>query len=253
MRRIWRSGSGSGARAARSAGTAEPAGSTVAGPRRQPSPASRGSQVAGAEAASGRSGPTGSSQRASWRGPSFTASAGKSTRSRAVRTAAASPAVISSQAPLPSTSTSARARSRPVGLMQQVRRQAPAGASTRSWLLCPCRKRRVSGPSRRSRLTGCSRRRGPAGRASDQLQGWGCRGEGDRVISGGDSAASELRRAIRRPWLDGRRRGPPPPAGRGCAAPGQPLPSLQHPPPGDPRSPPPGPPDSPPPAAGSRP
>jgi len=90
--------------------------------------------------------------------PSRTLSAGKSTRSKPLRMASPSPAITIRSAPVSSTATRARPRMRAVGLIKQVARQAPGWASSIAWLLWPWRKRRVSPPSRRIKLTGVPQR-----------------------------------------------------------------------------------------------
>ncbi|APD47851.1 hypothetical protein BM449_05750 [Synechococcus sp. SynAce01] len=71
--------------------------------------------------------------------------------------------MITSQAPLASTSTSASPRKRAVEVMQQVARHWPGRARSRSWLVWPCRKRSTPAPSSRITAAACSQRQGSGG------------------------------------------------------------------------------------------
>ena len=191
------------ARSANQAGTSLPWRSRTWWPSNQPAPASRACQVPFGPAGSWAvPGPTGVIRLAVSRASRCTWSAGNSTRSRLWRTPSAASGGMpwmTNQAPgfVPagaisdgSSSTSTRARIRAVALMQQLGIQAPAGAVSMAALVCPCKKRRVSAPSSRSRLTACSMRLAWAGCQSQGVvigpQSWrrshpaktGCAGRG---------------------------------------------------------------------------
>ena len=201
---------GRGARSASQAGSSALASRTNWRPSNQPLPSSRAIQLPSATwGRASQPSPSGVIQRTTVTGPSCTRSAGNSTRSRACQRAVPSAPRSSSQAPSLSTNTSARARRRPVAVVQQLGIQLPGCWPSIAELVWPCRNLPVSGPSRRIKQPACSLRHGPLG----------CQPQGSELMS----------------LLGPRRWQPPRPAETSYAARARQPSSPLSPPPGDPR------------------